>query len=170
MTNYYRAYCDDHDWEGMPREKESEALLDLAGHKGLFSDEAHTNSGVRHAAQNLTRRRSRSARLESDSIIFENGDRNVRLMKTTNVTFQGRRSNCELLFPELVSSSGNRIWYEASRVLSHAGQTLVIPPGKWKINFTVSYADSNRARCFLVVAWDDGPSSKMKVVQASASD
>ena len=42
----YRAYCKNHDWEGMSQYEKSDAEKDLDGHKAVHSDESHENSGV----------------------------------------------------------------------------------------------------------------------------
>lgn len=42
----YRAYCKDHDWEGMLQIEPDDAKKDLKAHKEQYPDQSHEDSGV----------------------------------------------------------------------------------------------------------------------------
>tara|TARA_Y100000034_G_C6899533_1_gene415508 strand:- start:1162 stop:1332 length:171 start_codon:yes stop_codon:yes gene_type:complete len=42
----FRAFCIDHDWEGMSQINRTDAELDLEEHKKIFTDETHDHAGI----------------------------------------------------------------------------------------------------------------------------
>ena len=46
LEKRYRAYCKDHDWEGMSQVESEDAKKDLKAHIEQYPNENHDNSGV----------------------------------------------------------------------------------------------------------------------------
>lgn len=75
-TVKYIAYCPNHNWEGMRRDDPQEAEKDLAGHKGWFPNESHSDAGVKEENE-------KQKNLQFNVVVIEDNEHSIKVALCT---------------------------------------------------------------------------------------
>lgn len=159
----YIAYCKTHNWEGMRRDSEEEAILDLNGHIELFPSENHNNSGINREEESKkilitesghTRgstyakcnRNGCNFYLGKDS--FEVGEDNIRIR--AKAIPNGVRVN-SLKFTN--TSGGRSYQFTGLEVTNINGATKLFNKGNYLIQLNYIYTDTGGPREVDLYVW-----------------
>lgn len=160
----YVAYCKSHNWEGMRRDDELEAELDLKGHIELYPSEDHNNSGI--SAEEVVDKNLQFDETHKPGSTHANCDRNgCRFHRGVDTFTAGKdgvrvkvkvyADNVRVVHVTLKSISGGRDYrLPGKEVTDMSGANTLVDKGKYKIETEYQYVDTGGARRLtLFVHW-----------------
>ncbi len=160
----YISFCKNHDCEGMRRETQAEAQLDLDAHIKLFPSESHNDSGVKEEddnnkslnLENEHRHGSTHANCDRNGCMFHRGvDSFTAGRDGVRVSVEAIPDGVRVNHVEIKNTSGGRNYtFTGQEVTRLGGSSKLVEKGNYRIIPSYTYVDTGGPRRLtLFVHW-----------------